>query len=81
MANLAIPTTGRLASSWRRLPKPVLLATAVFAVLALMALSFVVGGATIGTHGAKASVPAVSAKTQPTQSAASRLECHRHDQC
>jgi hypothetical protein len=81
MANLAIPTTGRLGSSWRRLPKNVLVAVAAIVVLALMALSFVVGGATIGSHGATKPVSSVSVQAQPPQSAAQRLECHRHEQC
>jgi hypothetical protein len=83
MANLAIPTLGQFGKGVRRLPKRVLLAAIALAVLALMALSFVVGRATIGTHSAaKPSAPHVSVQSvQPTMSAADRLECRRHEQC
>ena len=83
MANLAIPSLGSFGKGVRRLPKPLLLAATVLVVLALMALSFVVGRVTIGAHStAKPSSPSVSVQSvQPTMSAADRLECRRHEQC
>jgi hypothetical protein len=83
MANLAIGSLGPFGRGVRRLPKAFLLASTLLIVLGLMALSFVVGRATIGSHSAaKPSAPQATVQSvQPTQSAADRLECRRHEQC
>jgi hypothetical protein len=85
MANLAMASLGHFGRGVRKLPKPVLLAATVFILLALMALSFVVGRATIGAHSpANPSTRVTVHSVQPTQqtmSAADRLACRRHEQC
>jgi hypothetical protein len=78
MANLALQP---LDHGVRRLTKWTRALAIVIVVLALMALSFALGRATIGDAGSpKPAAP--HATVQPTDSSAdARLSCRRHRQC
>lgn len=82
MANLALPALGR---NIRRLPKRAQIAAAVTVVLALLALSFVLGRVTIGQSGsANSPIPQVVTvqPIQPDQPATrGGVNCHQHEQC
>ena len=81
MTNLALSPLHRGA---RRLPKWSLLVAIAFIVLALMALSFVLGRATIGDTGTARPVVhtvAPPAVVPPTGVTHGGLNCHQHEQC
>jgi hypothetical protein len=75
MANLALPTLDRV----HRLPKWKLFAALSLIVLALMALSFVLGRETMG--GAGTATPVDHTVLQPYGLTHGGFECHEHEQC
>ncbi|HEX4018816.1 MAG TPA: hypothetical protein VHX15_18920 [Frankiaceae bacterium] len=76
MAHLTLPPLTRDVS---RLPKWAVLAALAFVLLALMALSFVLGRETIG--GAATAKPVIHTVPAPSGITYGGLQCHQHEQC
>ena len=77
MANLALP---RLHRGAHRLPKWTLPLAIALAVLALMALSFLLGRVTMSDAGS--AKPVVHPVVQPAGPATrGGVDCHQHEQC